>query len=243
VGRPVTTALLMDVDDTLIDTRSAMVAAGEAAVAELWPELDVAVRHAAGVHFHADPSGFFGRFTTGEMSFAQMRQSRVADLLESFSLSAIDEVWGRFEGAYVPAFRANARLFDDVRPLVETAGTAGLRMGLLTNSSSPYMQQKLEITGLVGVFSVVATTDTLGFGKPDARAFHHACQLLGWAPPQTIYVGDHLKLDAIAASDAGLRGVWLQRDPNDRDGAARAYARGIPVVGSLSQVPALLADP
>ena len=35
-GAPVTTALLPDVDDTLIDTR----AAGEAAVAELWPHVD-----------------------------------------------------------------------------------------------------------------------------------------------------------------------------------------------------------
>lgn len=237
----VASALLLDVDDTLIDTRAAMVAAGAAAVAELWPEVGPEVHHAAGVHFHGDPSGFFGRFTSGELSFPEMRAARVADLLEFFSLAAIDEVNRRFEDAYAPTFAANVRLFDDVLPLVHAAGAAGLPMGLLTNSSSHYTRQKLEITGLAGAFAVVATRDTLGFGKPDARAFHHACRLLGAAPPETAYVGDHIEIDAIAATEAGLYGVWLRRDPSDTEGAARARRLGIPVVTSLNEVPALLA--
>jgi putative hydrolase of the HAD superfamily len=238
--RPAISALLLDVDDTLMDTRAAMVAAGTAAVAELWPEAGADVHHAAGVHFQGDPRGFFGRFTTGELGFAQMRQARVADLLEFFSLAAMDEVSRRFEDAYAPAFRANVRLFDDVLPLVEAAKTAGIPAGLLTNSSLLHTQQKLQITGLTGVFAVVATRDTLGFGKPDVRAFHNACQLLGSVPPETVYVGDHVEIDAEAAQDAGLCALWLQRDPGDTQGASRARDRGIPVVTSLTQVSALL---
>jgi putative hydrolase of the HAD superfamily len=236
----VISALLLDVDDTLIDTRAAMVAAGRAAVAELWPHVGTGVHHAAGVHFHGDPGGYFGRFTRGEMSFAQMRQARVADLLESFPLRAIGEVTRRFEDAYAPAFSANVRLFDDALPLIQAASTAGIPTGLLSNSSSDYTQLKLEITGLAGVFAAVVTRDTLGFGKPDARAFQHACRLLGAAPAQTIYVGDHIEIDAIAAQEAGLCAVWLQRGPLDSAATAQARACGIPVVTSLSQVPALL---
>jgi len=235
------TGVLLDFDDTLIDTRAAMVAAGEAAVAHLWPQTGAELQHAAAVHFHADPRGFFGRFATGELGFAQMRQARVADLVKSFSLVAMDEVTRRFEEAYGPAFAANVRLFDDALPLVQGVRTAGLPMGLLTNSSSRYTQQKLELTGLAGVFAVVATRDTLGFGKPDARAFHHACRLLGSEPGQTLYLGDQIEVDAIAAQDAGLYAVWLRRDSCDTLGAARACARGIPMVASLRQVPSLLA--
>jgi len=239
----VTTALLLDVDDTLIDTRAAMVAAGEAAVAELWPHLDAQVCHAAGVHFRTDPNSFFGRFSSGEMSFTHMRQERVADLLAHFSLAPVGEVNSRFEEAYGPAFAANVRLFDDVLPLMEAARTDGIPIGLLTNSSARYTQQKLEITGLSGVFDVVVTRDTLGFGKPDVRAFHHACRLMGLQPRQAVYVGDDVEIDAIAARDAGLTAIWLRRDPCDScdsAGAARARACGIPVVASLSEVPALL---
>ncbi len=235
-----TTALLLDVDDTLIDTRAAMVAAGAAAVARLWPEAGAEVHQAAGVRFHGDPGGYFGRFTTGELAFAAMREARIDDLLEEFSLEAIDDVVLRFEEAYGPAFAANVRLFDDVLPLVEAANTAGIVIGLLTNSAASYTRQKLEITGLGGVFAVVATTDTLGFGKPDPRAFHHACELLGARPEETMYVGDHIEIDALAAQNAGLRAVLLQRDPRDIDDVRLAQAHGIPVVTSLTQVAALL---
>lgn len=237
---PVVSALLLDVDDTLIDTRGAMIAAAEAAVADLWPDLGPEVRRAAATRFHADPSGFFGRFTRGEMSFVEMRQARVADLVEAFSLAMVHQVNGRFDDAYAPAFSASVRVFEDVWPLVRTASEAGIPMGLLTNSSAQHTRQKLEITDLTGVFVVVATRDTLGFGKPDARAFHHACGLLGMAPAQTLYVGDDLEIDAIGARDAGLRAAWLQRDPADPRGAARARACGIPLVGSLSEVSDLL---
>jgi putative hydrolase of the HAD superfamily len=217
-----------------------MVAAGVAAVAELWPHVRPEVHHAAAVHFQADPSGLFGRFTRGEMSFTEMRQARVADLLEAFSLSDIDEVNARFEDAYAPAFSANVRVFDDVVPLIGVVSAAGIPMGLLTNSSSSYTRQKLEITGLASAFAAVTTRDTLGFGKPDARAFHHACRLLRSAPADTTYVGDDIEIDALAARDAGLSAVWLQREPGDSHGACRARARGILVIRSLSQVPALL---
>ena len=239
--RPMTAALLLDMDDTLIDTKAAMVAAGAVAVASLWPEAGDEMQHAAGVHFHGDPAGFFGRFTTGELSFAEMREARIADLVEVFSFTAIDDAIRRFEDVYAPAFFANVRLFDDALPLLSAATAAGIPLGLLTNSAADYTHRKLEISGLEGVFGVVATRDTLGFGKPDPRAFRHACELLGTAPNETLYVGDHVEIDAIAAKDAGLYAVWLRRDQGDRPGARLAHAHGIPVVGSLTEVLALLA--
>lgn len=238
--RAAITALLLDLDDTLVDTRAAMVAAGTAAAAQLWPEADAGVHQAVGLHFHGDPSGFFGRFTTGELAFEEMRESRISDLLEVFSLKATDDVHRRFEEFYGPAFFASLALFDDVLTFLEDATASGMHMGLLTNSSSRYTQQKLELTGLLDVFPVVVTRDTLGFGKPDARAFHHACGLLGVTPGQTAYVGDHLEIDAIAAKDAGLYAVWLQRDPGGSECAILAQARGIRTVSSLKEVAASL---
>lgn len=239
--RPVTAALLLDLDDTLIDTKTAMVSAGAVAVARVWPEAGDEVHRAAGVRFHDDPAGFFERFATGELSFAEMREARVADLVKAFSFTAIKDAISRFEDVYAPAFFANVRLFDDVLPLISAAAAVGIPLGLLTNSASDYTQRKLETAGLEGVFAVVATRDTLGFGKPDPRAFRHACELLRAAPNETLYVGDHVEIDAIAAKDAGLYAVWLRRDQGDRAGARLADAHGIRVVGSLTEVVALFA--
>ena len=183
------TALLLDVDDTLIDTRAAMVSATQAAVGQLWPRAGANAHYAAGVHFHADPRGYFGRFTAGKMSFAKMRAARLADLIETFALGEVEEVSAAFEDAYGAAFAAHVRLFDDVRPLLAAAGAAGIPVGLLTNSSSAYTQLKLEITGLCGAFASVATRDSLGFGKPDPRAFLDVCRHLGVAPERALHAG------------------------------------------------------
>ena len=84
-------------------------------------------------------------------------------------------------------------------------------MGLLTNSAAHATAEKLEVLELSGAFPVVATTDTLGFGKPDPRAFLHACERMGSEPARTAYVGDDLVVDALAAREAGLAGIWLDR--------------------------------
>ena len=219
------------------------VEAGRVAASTLWPEAGQILHEAAGVHFHADPRGFFGQYVQGSLDFASMRAGRVADLVETFSLAQVADAQASFERAYEPAFRANVRCFDDVAPLLAWAAAAGVPVGLLTNSGDHYTDVKLELSGLIDAFAVVVTRDTLGYGKPDPRAFHRACQRLGPGgslPAETVYVGDHLGIDAVGAIEAGLYGVWLQRDPADTEGAARARGIDIPVVTSLSQLPALL---
>lgn len=238
-----TSALLLDLDDTLIDTRAAMVEAGRVAASALWPGAGRDLHRAAGVHFQADPGGFFGRYVDGSLDFASMRAHRVADLVESLSLAPVPDLQTRFESAYEPAFRANLLCFDDAAPMLAWAAQHRVPVGLLTNSGERYTQAKLALCGLSSTFTVVVTRDTLGFGKPDPRAFHVACQRLGpagSAPAQTVYVGDHLRVDAQAATAAGLHGVWLQRDKCDTQGLAHAGELGIPVVTTLSQVPGLL---
>jgi putative hydrolase of the HAD superfamily len=229
-------ALLLDVDDTLVDTRAAMVAAGGAAAAALWPHEPPEVHHRAGVHFHRDPGGWFRRYTAGEMAFDAMRAARVADLVTVLGLGPVDDAHRRFELAYQPAFRASLRLFGDVHALLEAARRSTVPVGLLTNSGARATTDKLEVLGLAGAFPVVATTDTLGFGKPHPQAFLHACERLGAEPARTAYVGDDLVVDALAARDAGLLGIWLDRG-HRRDGADL----GVPVVGSLGEVLGVLA--
>lgn len=84
-----------------------------------------------------------------------------------------------------------------------------------------------------------------GSGKPDPRVFAEACRRLGTEPARTAYVGDELDIDALAAVQHGLVGVWL-----DRPGARRheipaaeiaaARAAGVLVVGSVAEVPGVL---
>lgn len=204
-------ALLLDVDDTIVDTRGAMVAAGAYAAAALWPHRP-GEHHAMAQRFYDDPERWFPRYAAGEVLFERMRAGRLDEVATTFGLDVPDDGHRAFEEAYAPAFRAAQRLFADVPGLLAAAEGEGMPVGLLTNSAHAPTQVKLEALGLVDRFEVVVTTDTLGFGKPDSRVYLEACRLLGAEPGAVVCVGDSLAWDVLGARAAGLRAVWLDRE-------------------------------
>lgn len=204
-------ALVLDVDDTIVDTRLAMTTAGTDAARALWP--DAGHPHAdLALRYYADPAGWFRRYTLGELTVEQMRLARLRDVADAFSLDLPDDAHDRYLAAYLPAFRRAQRLFDDVPALLATTDAVGLPVVLLTNSNRADTALKLEVLDLARRFEgVVVTTDTLGFGKPDRRVYLEACRLVGSDPAWTLCVGDSLEWDVVGAIAAGLRGVWLDR--------------------------------
>ena len=100
---------------------------------------------------------------------------------------------------------------------------------------SPRQQRlKLERTGLVGHFDRILTPTEVGAPKPDATAFVNACTMLAVDPATTAYVGDNLEVDAVGASAAGLRGIWLDRPESD--------ATSPPAVTRITSLSALAAS-
>jgi putative hydrolase of the HAD superfamily len=237
---PPCAGLLLDLDDTLVDTRAAMVTAGRAAARVLWPEADGEVHAAVAAHFHGDPAGFFGRYARGELDFGTMRRTRLRHTIAELGLREPEDAHLRFEAVMRQAF-SDMRVFEDVPGVLAWALAQDVPLGVLTNSPAHHTADKLDRAGLAAAFPVVATPESLGFGKPDARAFHHACERLGSPAQETAYVGDHLRVDALAARDAGLCGIWLRRGSASAEDDALAQESGIPVVASLAELPALLA--
>ncbi|MEO7754030.1 MAG: HAD family hydrolase [Terracoccus sp.] len=203
-------ALVLDVDDTIIDTRGAMVAAGTAAAAAVWPDADEHVAMAQ--RYHADPGRWFRRYASGELAFEQMRAERLREVADVFGLPLGEDTFDRYEAAYGPAFRRSQRLFDDVPDLLDAAEAVGLPVALLTNSAHEPTRVKLEALDLHERFEVVVTTDTLGFGKPDERVYLEVCARVGVAPARAVCVGDSLEWDVLGARSAGLQAVWLDRE-------------------------------
>ncbi len=226
--------MLLDVDDTLVDTRAAFRAAVAHVVAAWLPHLDTAGREQAVRHWTHDPGGYFRAYTRGEVTFAEQRRLRSADLHAAFGGAALDDqAYGRWDTGYEAAFRAAWRAADDAVGLLDALDAAGLPYGALTNMAAAYQRTKLEAVGLARV-PVLVTMDDLGRGKPDPAVYHLACRRLGTAPERTAYVGDEVDVDARGARDAGLLGVWL-----DRHGTGDTPG-DVPVVRSLRELAALL---
>jgi putative hydrolase of the HAD superfamily len=225
-------ALLLDVDDTIVDTQEAMVVAGTQAAAAIWPHRPDEHR-AMAQRYYDDPERWFPRYASGDVAFEVMRAGRLAEVAAAFGLAVPDGAHRSYEEAYAPAFRRAQRLFPDVPDLLVAAEGASLPVALLTNSAQAPTEVKLAALDLAGRFDVVVTTDTLGFGKPDPRVYLEACRLVGVEPGRVVCVGDNLEWDVLGAEAAGLRAVWL-----DREG--RATSEPVASVRALDELTAVL---
>jgi HAD superfamily hydrolase (TIGR01509 family) len=130
---------------------------------------------------------------------------RRAGLIAAFEQAGEDA--SKVELAMTEFFAArNAVIpYDDVLPgLLRLKGR--VRIGSVTNGNAD-----LQTIGLARHFDASVAAPSFGVAKPDPRIFLEACNLLGVAPQEAVYVGDDLLLDVHGAQRAGLRAVWMNR--------------------------------
>ncbi len=84
---------------------------------------------------------------------------------------------------------ASYRLFDDVRPALESLTARGLKLGVISNFE-PWLEEVLRREGVLHQFSVLAISGVLGVAKPEPGIFHAALEQAGVAPSAAIHVGD-----------------------------------------------------
>lgn len=232
--------VLLDVDDTLVATRDAFRGALAAVLDRYAPGADV---DAALALWRADPGGHYRAYTRGEQTFRQQRMTRANELHASCGGPVLDDAgFDAWDAVFDDAFAAGWTAHDDAAPALDALLAAGVRVGALTNARVAYQTDKLTRAGLADRVQVLVGVDTLGVGKPDPRVFLEACGRLGTDPARTAYVGDELDVDAVAAREAGLVGVWLDRPGPRRVPVAEAEvaAAGVPVVRDLAELPAVL---
>ncbi|GAB3595389.1 HAD family hydrolase [Angustibacter peucedani] len=238
-------AVLLDVDDTLVDTQASFAAGMRAVAGEYLPHRGTTGPADALSHWLEDRGGHYARYAAGELDFLTQRRLRADALMADLGGPRLDDDgFTRWNDTYEQAFRAAWTPVDDAVALVEALVRAGVPTGAVTNHETSHQRRKLAGCGL-GALPVLVGTDTLGVGKPDPRLFHLACELAGTERSRTAYVGNDLAVDAVGARDAGLRGVWLDRGVDHRgrrdDGTGRGEVPdGVHVVGSLGELAAWL---
>lgn len=95
--------------------------------------------------------------------------------------------------------------FEDVLPTLER-----LRGRVILGSVSNGVAD-LNAIGIAHFFQASVAAYRIGCAKPDAAIFHAACEALGVAPQEALYVGDDPLLDVEGAQKAGLRAAWINR--------------------------------
>jgi HAD superfamily hydrolase (TIGR01509 family) len=232
-------AVLLDLDDTLLDNRSgvsvawdrvsAMLAAEHAFTAEAARELI----DSESDWFWADSS----RHRTGRLDLLAARRtilSRVLEKLGTADAPLVERaacVYGEHRFSTLCFEEEALAVLADLRRRVE-------RIGLVTNGASDAQRRKLDHFALERHFDHVQIEGELGVGKPESAAYRHALAQVGTRPEETLMVGDSFDADVLGALGAGLHAAWIDAH---RRGAPPAQApRDFHTLASIGDLSDLL---
>ncbi len=201
--------VIFDLDDTLFNH----VGAARDAVAAWLLNRDVEpTEELIGVWFDAEARNI-ALWHRGELDWQGQRRARIAEMLDAIGARSSDsDSLDRLFGDYLAHYEAGWSAFPDVEPMLEELEREQIRIAVLTNGADYQQRQKLAAIGLEHRVGPVYCSDVIGFAKPDVRAFRHVCEQLGTDPSVAVSVGDRYDLDVVAARDAGLSAVHLDRN-------------------------------
>lgn len=122
-----------------------------------------------------------------------------------------------FLAVYAEAVATYSTAFDGVADVLDAIEAAGCRWGIVTNKPYYLAQGVVASMGWSERSAILVGGDTLARRKPDPDQLLHACETLGVASEQCVYVGDDER-DIVAAHNAGMKSIaalWGYRESHE----------------------------
>ena len=204
-------AVLFDLDDTLLDYSSR--------VAICWAE-SVAAHAPPGVSVPALIAAVEDRraWFWSDPVRHQIERTRMLDAWSKLATAALAMVGHpsaadgrRLAEDFAQRRRGIMRLYDDALPCLIALRQSGCKLGMVTNGDAEMQRDKISRFALAPYFDAILVEGEFGVGKPDPAVYRHMLAQLGVAAAATIMVGDNLEWDVDGAQRVGLGGVWIDR--------------------------------
>ncbi len=225
-------ALLFDLDDTLIaDYADFLAAVDDCAAAHGAPAGMGATVHArarprwgqapdaaaAGMRDMSSWEALWAPFPLGTEAWADdYRLGAWHDALTDHGVNDRD-LAERLARSYREHRHTRCRPYPEAVAVLESL-RGRMRLAVVTNGTEEHQRAKLDASGLTGLFDAVVTSGAVGASKPDPAIFRVALDAVGCDAADAVMVGDNPLRDIAGAQQAGLRGVWIDRDGGDSRG-------------------------
>lgn len=230
-------ALLLDLDDTILDSRSSLRLAWHEvsrAVSTRLPELAPdAVREQIGRStrwYWSDPE----RVQSGRVDLPRARREILEHVLTALGRPHA-ELAAETARLYTRIREERLELLPGAIDALERLRARVGSLGLVTNGAAPVQRAKIERFRLAGYFDAIVVEGELGIGKPDARVFAHALAALGAPAGESWMAGDDYEADVAGALAAGLEAVWIEPDGRSEP-PSRLVGRSPLIVRSLLEL-------
>jgi HAD superfamily hydrolase (TIGR01509 family) len=185
MSTPRTSAVLFDLDGTLVDTEPLYYEATRRLLA----------RHGVDDFTWEQHAGFIGVGTRETLEVLAAR----------FSLAApVDELLAEENEVYLELLRSSAEVFPQMRKFVERLHAAGVPMAVASGSSGEAIDEALAHGGLGEFFPVTVSAEEVAAGKPEPDVFVEAARRLGVTAGDCAVIEDSAP-GVAAAGAAGMR--------------------------------------
>ena len=114
----------------------------------------------------------------------------------------------------IMAVRKNVAVFPEAKSVLVKARGMGLRIGLLSNASTPYKEPFLD-KGLREYFDRIMFSCDIGCRKPERKAYYKILGRLNVRAWDALMVGDSIKSDVIGPRAVGMETVHIDRSKGD----------------------------
>jgi FMN phosphatase YigB (HAD superfamily) len=172
------------------------------------PEFNIALDKAYTQLMREDPP--FASFYLGEPTLIYRA---IAELGISISERFINNALEYYRNNVISFWRSSDDCLALPRPqlkaLLHDLRRMGFKLGLLSNEKQEYLNNiYFPILGINHLdFDYAACSESLGFGKPDTRAFMSVLELLNIIPSHAAYIGDVIKRDIIPSKSLGMLSI------------------------------------
>ena len=105
-------------------------------------------------------------------------------------------------------------LVDDVVPVLTELKYTNVSTGIISNMTfgAAVIEHELTNVDIAGLFDAIVTSADYGLRKPHPLLFRGMAGRLGVHPTNCWYVGDQVGIDVLGAQNAGMSGIWLNRN-------------------------------
>jgi len=202
-------SVIFDIDGTLIDHQTSQARA----LRRLYRHLEI--KGARFNEFHdlwkRVGKKYFDEYADGKISLSEQRILRIQEVLGGFGREIGNNgALGLFE-IYLSFYKDHWLLYPEVKGVLKELKDDFV-LGVISNGDSRGQREKLEMTGISGLFDAIVISEDIGSAKPGHMIFDHALSMLGVSPGEALFVGDDMKADIGGAKRAGILDVFVDRE-------------------------------
>lgn len=195
-------AVLFDLDGTLLDFRACETSALKAALSSAGLAFDGEVGWERFWEVYAPRKSLRWRErSSGRLSREEAIGRAIGETLSALGLDPA--LAGPIASSYMFFFSRARDVQPGAREVLEALAPR-VRLALVSNGYSDAQRGRLAAAGLSGYFPVVVVSEEVGCEKPDPRIFALALSRLGLGPEAALHVGDSIEHDYRGAQAAGI---------------------------------------